>query len=783
MTQGGIRPERRRQGRVPGGPGWRGILAIAFLCSGIPAAAELPTPGTILLNEIKVNPPGDDIPFEFIELIGHPGWVCTNLYLLVIEGDHNDGPGVLDLSIDLSGIPMGSNGFLIVVGEGHPYDIPAETTVIVHEALGPGGASLSNNPVSFLLAMSAVPLTEGEDLDPDETGSLDGVPDGFEIVDAVGWTGGNKNDIVYGGAQLSQPDGIPDAAGRFPGRTAPADASAWFNGELVAGGGEQLLYTEPSSDNFPMGTIMTPGGPNYLAPWIQSPRALSGVVGDPTNPGITLSVDMSDALAGAVAIKATSGNPDVVPDANLTVTRTGSDHTFSLSLDPIGVGYADIAIYAAGSQSTGIWRLAYAASRTERPGGTFLTGVSDGSAAVYVDENWMLVADDEDQVIRLYSRHASGAPIAAFDLEADLALTDYGDGVPREVDFEAATRAGDMVYWLGSHSHAEIGRLRPNRWRVVATRLTGAGSQAELAYVGHYEHLRDDLLAWDQNNRHGLGADYYGLAASAADGIIPKEPFGAGFNIEGLTMAPGIPDTAYLCFRAPLVPVSHRARALVVPVTNFSAMAVAGETPGQAAFGEPFELFLGGRGIRSIEGGPDGFLITAGPVDNRDAIAPHIYKLYTWSGLPLDPPREHSADLTLLNPEGIVELPPYPWTPTSQVQIISDNGRAIYYNDGIPAKLLPEPAFRKFRSDWIELGHIVDPQPAIRSFTYAGPNAEIGWFAQIGRFYQVQIRTHPTDPSWSTLSGDILADQPLMLHTTPPLPLPQSSLRILMINP
>jgi carbamoylphosphate synthase small subunit len=34
----------------------------------------------LLLNEVKVNPPGNDNPFEFIELKDHPFWVGTQAH-------------------------------------------------------------------------------------------------------------------------------------------------------------------------------------------------------------------------------------------------------------------------------------------------------------------------------------------------------------------------------------------------------------------------------------------------------------------------------------------------------------------------------------------------------------------------------------------------------------------------------------------------------------------------------------------------------------------------------
>src|ERR1041384_1323302 len=92
----------------------------------------------------------------------------------------------------------------------------------------------------------------------------------------------------------------------------------------------------------------------------------------------------------------------------------------------------------------------FAASADLRGGGRFHTGVSDGSTAVAIDNQYMFVGADENQRLRLYSRSNSGPAIAEFDMHPFLGLLDlYENGTPREVDIEASTRVGDRIYWLG----------------------------------------------------------------------------------------------------------------------------------------------------------------------------------------------------------------------------------------------------------------------------------------------------------------------------------------------
>ena len=62
---------------------WRSWLLTALvLCATSSRAAEL------WINEILFNPPGTDIPNEYIELRGTPNLILTNgTYFVAVEGD------------------------------------------------------------------------------------------------------------------------------------------------------------------------------------------------------------------------------------------------------------------------------------------------------------------------------------------------------------------------------------------------------------------------------------------------------------------------------------------------------------------------------------------------------------------------------------------------------------------------------------------------------------------------------------------------------------------------
>lgn len=437
---------------------------------------------------------------------------------------------------------------------------------------------------------------------------------------------------------------------------------------------------------------------------ITSPVAISGVISDPTDPARTLGLNMTvadtDTPIATLTGTVTSSNLAVVAAAGLSLTGTGTAN-WNLKITPLAVGYSTITVTVndGGNTSTLVINYAASAASTTPTTTRYHTESSDASTTVAVDANYMFVGDDEQNKIFLYNRQNSGQRLYEFDYAAILGLTDLSGGIPREIDLEASVKVGSRIYWLASHSNRSTGAARPNRYRIFATDIVGTGASATLTYVGRYDNLRTDLQTWDATNAHGLGANFFGLTASSAIGVIPEANDGSGFNIEGLVMAPGSTTTGYIAFRAPVIPATARTKGLIIPI-NLSALVTGNPTlAGTATFGTPIQLNLGGRGIRSIDkNAADEYLIMAGPVSNTPtAPLANDFKLFQWNGITTTP-TALGANLTGLNPEGIVEVP-NPLTPTSQIQIISDNGDDIFYADAIIGKDLTENRFKKFRSD------------------------------------------------------------------------------------
>ena len=436
---------------------------------------------------------------------------------------------------------------------------------------------------------------------------------------------------------------------------------------------------------------------------------ISGVIGDDSNPTVAVTLPPWAIPFRTSMLQVTTSDERVVPAANVTAMLVDPAQ-IALAIIPVGVGYARLLITLSDGTHAEPFRLDYAASAMGRPGGHWHLGASDGSTAFAVDDKFMFIGDDEAQTLRLYRRDRSGLPIAQFDLNRYLALTDlHRNGKPKEIDIEASLRVGARVYWLGSQSHDYAGQSAVNRGRIFATDLVGSGANTRLVFAGRYDYLTQDLIRWDTANEHGRGRNCFGLAASLAPGVLSKAESGEGFAIEGLCASPDDPQAALVAFRAPLVLPEDRRLALVVPITNFLNLAVSQSAPGSARFGPPFEWNLGGRGIRAIDGTGTNYLIVAGPPSHTMTNRASAFRLFTWNGRPDSPPVERGADLTGLHPEGIVELPPLPWINDSAVQLVSDNGLTKYYGDGVSAKNLHTPAFKKCRSDWVKLGPAISP--------------------------------------------------------------------------
>jgi hypothetical protein len=209
----------------------------------------------LLLNEMLVNPPGSDEPFEFVELKGAPGSTLNNIYMVVFESDSGSA-GNADVVIPLNGVTLGSNG-LLFIGTSLGYSNIPSTTVFKDTLLF-GLPQLENGSTTFTVLFSPIPMLKDVDYDTNNDGVLD-LPNGAQLQDAVGWTNGDLSALVYGGVILTQSAGTPDAAVRFFDNNTPFSVGAWYNGDII-----DLDSFDPLevSSNLPQGAGLTPGNIN-----------------------------------------------------------------------------------------------------------------------------------------------------------------------------------------------------------------------------------------------------------------------------------------------------------------------------------------------------------------------------------------------------------------------------------------------------------------------------------------------------------------------------------------
>jgi hypothetical protein len=214
----------------------------------------------LYINEVVFNPLSDpDTGEEYIELRGTPnGFVPANTYLMLIEGDSEDGAGNIDQAFFIGGMQFGSSGYLVLRSAGSTYTVSGGATDVVASGTGWGtdfssrATDIENGSVSVLLIQwSELPIID-TDVDANDDGTLDGVAATWTIRDSIGNidggvndtgygllnTSGNGNGLVAAGSSLINLAGYhPDYMGRNGNSTGyslvNSSASDWVVGELA----------------------------------------------------------------------------------------------------------------------------------------------------------------------------------------------------------------------------------------------------------------------------------------------------------------------------------------------------------------------------------------------------------------------------------------------------------------------------------------------------------------------------------------------------------------------
>jgi len=351
--------------------------------------------------------------------------------------------------------------------------------------------------------------------------------------------------------------------------------------------------------------------------------------------------------------------------------------------------------------------LGCAAAQNDPPRSDLLFhGTSDASAAVAVNENMFVVADDENNTLRVYKTENKTLLVSSFDMTKFLGTT----SVYPEADIEGATIIDDRIYWITSHSRNKDGKPRPNRYRFFATDVKTKDKDNVIEPVGTACRNHIHKLV-ETENMQGLRLQQ----ATRFNAKLKKKerkklaPKVNGLNIEGLC-ASRDKKSLYIAFRNP-IPVDKKtsiAQALVVPLNNFKEVI---EKKADPVFGDPILWDLYGLGIRSMEYSAfhKTYFIIAGPHSSR-----REFVLYKWSGKNNDKPvpvRRTGSDKNDFTPEAIITF-----KDSDKLLLLSDDGTLLadvsalndcmegelLDNGKCPNKFLTNPNQKFFRGIWLK---------------------------------------------------------------------------------
>jgi hypothetical protein len=330
-------------------------------------------------------------------------------------------------------------------------------------------------------------------------------------------------------------------------------------------------------------------------------------------------------------------------------------------------------------------------------------GMCDASAAVALDEETFVAAGDGSNVLRVYKIAGASSPVSSCD------LTDFLGVEP--ADIEGATKVGDRIYWIGSHSRNQEGEMQPSRYCFFATTIKSRGPTVDIEPVGKPCAILMQKLA-GLNTVGGLRLDKAlrwnkELSGDERERLAPDKE---GLNIEALCASP-LTERLYIGFRnpRPVRVTTARVSAVVVPLENPRDVIERGKEP---IFGEGMLWDFAGLGISSMEYSPyhKAYFIVA---------APHVdegqFVLYRWLGMKAIAPelvRRLNREGDQFWPEAIV-----PFGSSDKMLLLSDDkslavkvsdaGRCAegkYRSDGTCLnRYLVDPNTQCFRGVWLEL--------------------------------------------------------------------------------
>lgn len=204
---------------------------------------------TILINEANINPPGDDLNFDYVELLSSAVTAQSTNDLTLILIDTSAGTdglgnvGEISRVWSLDSLATGRNG-LLLLGDGYtsppggPFSSVISSLTATADPIGMNGDALASNDGFALLLVRGFSGKLGQDLDATNDGILDSTP-WTEVVDSIVF-----GDVDYGFPDLSQGAYHPDnlsRGGRFADLLAN-NATRWYGGSILGTLGTAVAF-------------------------------------------------------------------------------------------------------------------------------------------------------------------------------------------------------------------------------------------------------------------------------------------------------------------------------------------------------------------------------------------------------------------------------------------------------------------------------------------------------------------------------------------------------------
>ena len=392
------------------------------------------------------------------------------------------------------------------------------------------------------------------------------------------------------------------------------------------------------------------------------------------------------------------------------------------------------------------------------------------------------MADDENNILRLYNSQLSGMPLRTVNAEG------FANG-SEEYDVEGATVSDDgkTIYWITSLANSKKGKEKPYRNRAFTTKINGSGAETTLTSGAYSEKFRDAMIKFGDDNGWNFSA-----SASFANSMIPKRI--DGFNVEGLTLKTNGNGAAYIAFRAPCVPKkgvtptsSNRKYAVMATVENFEQIfSGSGKSSTTPQVGAPVLFDFDGLGIRSIERVGDYYVIIAGLFEGGGTP-----KAYLWDGTtnenadPITVNGGHLTEMALALENIAVGGDGHPEALTARqednklyLNIVCDGGSADMYNDGKENK---EYSADSKKNPWAKfrLDTFVYTLPDVTGVnTVMRPDFS---YSVNGNSIMLSGLTPGTPVTIATADGKVIASTSAQ-GTTCTLPIPSSGIHILKVG-